>query len=203
MEVLGRAAASHLGRPLREIGLAELYSCFPAAVRVQQRALQLDRDGTPTLTGGMTFAGGPFNNFVLQSSAALMQQLRQSPDELAMVTTVSGMLSKPGLAAWSCQPPSTDGGLLMADLAEEAVGHTPTLPVAAPETAGGTATVVSYTVTFDADEPMRPNRTAIVADLADGSRVAATCDDAEVAGRALTESLVGHPVHVDCTTFTP
>ena len=69
MEVLGRAAATHLGRPLRELRLAEVYSCFPAAVRVQQRALGLDPGGTPTLTGGMAFAGGPFNHFVLQSLA--------------------------------------------------------------------------------------------------------------------------------------
>jgi acetyl-CoA C-acetyltransferase len=203
MEVLGRSAAAHLGQPLRDIRLAEIYSCFPAAVRVQQRALELDVDGTPTLTGGMSFAGGPFNNFVLQSTAALVQHLRQETDELAMVTTVSGRLSKPGLAVWSRNPPAKDGGLLMADLADEAVARTPTLPVASPDAAAGAATVVSYTVTFDADEPLRPNRTAIVADLADGLRVAATCEDADVAGKALTESLVGHSVHVDHTTFMP
>ena len=71
MEVLGRAAATHLGRPLGELRLAEVYSCFPAAVRVQQRALGLDPGGTPTLTGGMAFAGGPFNHFVLQSLTVL------------------------------------------------------------------------------------------------------------------------------------
>jgi len=41
MEVLGRAAEAHLGHALAEIELAEVYSCFPAAVRVQQRALRL------------------------------------------------------------------------------------------------------------------------------------------------------------------
>src|SRR5208283_4782236 len=30
MAVLGRAAEHHTGRPLRELGLAEVYSCFPA-----------------------------------------------------------------------------------------------------------------------------------------------------------------------------
>ena len=58
----GRCASSRL---------AEVYSCFPAAVRVQQRELGLDPDGTPTLTGGMAFAGGPFNHFVLQSLGVL------------------------------------------------------------------------------------------------------------------------------------
>ncbi len=41
MDVLGQAATRALGRPLSEIELAEVYSCFPSAVRVQQRALGL------------------------------------------------------------------------------------------------------------------------------------------------------------------
>ena len=51
MGVLGRAAEAHLGTRLREVRLAEVYSCFPAAVRVQQRELGLDPSGTPTLVG--------------------------------------------------------------------------------------------------------------------------------------------------------
>ena len=113
MAVLGRAAARHLGRPLRDIELAEVYSCFPAAVRVQQRELGLDPAGTPTLTGGMTFAGGPFNHFVLQSLVTLGRRLRagagQPGERLGFVTTVSGMLSKPGLAVWSPDPPAGPG----------------------------------------------------------------------------------------------
>ncbi len=77
MGVLGRAAAGRLGRPLHDIGLAELYSCFPVAVRVQQRELGLPLAGTPTLTGGMAFAGGPFNHYVLLSTVAMGRRLRE------------------------------------------------------------------------------------------------------------------------------
>ena len=127
MGVLGRAAAARLGRPLREIALAELYSCFPVAVRVQQRELDLDQGATPTLTGGMAFAGGPFNHYVLLSTVTMGRRLRAVPGELGLVTTVSGMLSKPGLAVWSATPPA-DGGLV-ADLAAEADAATETRPV--------------------------------------------------------------------------
>ena len=133
MEVLGRAAARHLGRPLCDIELVEVYSCFPAAVRVQQRALGLDLDGTPTLTGGMAFAGGPFNHYALQSLVSLGRRLRADPSELGLVTTVSGMLSKPGLAVWSATPPETEGrSALLADLAVEAAAATDTVPVVEP-----------------------------------------------------------------------
>jgi len=200
MGVLARAAEAHLGVPLRDLSLAEVYSCFPAAVRVQQRELGLDPSGTPTLTGGMAFAGGPFNHYVLQSVVTMGRRLREEPGALGLVTTVSGMLSKPGLAVWSASPP--DGAPLLADLAEEAVAATEVLPVVdtppAEETA---ATVASYTVTYGGTDGLAPVRAVVVADLADGVRTAATCEDAETARLAVAEGLVGQAVNVKDTTF--
>jgi hypothetical protein len=112
------------------------------------------------------------------------------------------MLSKPGLAVWSSTPPPGDGGSLVADLADEAAERTATCPIADPETAHGPATVVSFTVTFDSVDRLRPVRTAIVADLGDGSRTAATCEDASIAQHALTESLIGQTVHIERVAFT-
>jgi acetyl-CoA C-acetyltransferase len=202
MAALGRAAATHLGRPLSEIPVAEVYSCFPAAVRVQQRELGLDPDGTPTVTGGMSFAGGPFNHFVFMAMASVVPRLRAEPAALGLVTTVCGMLSKPGLAVWSATAPSPDRPALVADLTASAQAHTATRPVARPDDAHGPATVASFTVTYDGGTPPAPARTAIVADLADGSRTAASCDDAAIAHLALTESLVGRTVHIADTAFT-
>ena len=73
MHALGTAAAARIGRPLAEVEFQEVYSCFPSAVRVQQRELGLDPSGTPTITGGMAFAGGPFNNFVYQATAEMVR----------------------------------------------------------------------------------------------------------------------------------
>jgi acetyl-CoA C-acetyltransferase len=199
--VLGQAAEAQLGQPLRDLPLTEVYSCFPAAVRVQQRELGLDPAGTPTLTGGMTFAGGPFNNFVLNATAALVGHLREDPGQLGLITTVSGMLSKPGLAVWSCSPPPS--GAPVRDLGPETMAATEVVPVAEPGTAAGRATVVSSTVTYGAADPLAAVRTAVVLDLPDGSRTVATCEDPLIAVQSLSESLIGRDVHVDGTTFTP
>ncbi len=94
MNLLGARAAERIGRPVADVDFAELYSCFPAAVRVQQRALGFGPETTPTVTGGMAFAGGPFNNFVYQATAAMVEKLRASPSSLGMVTTVSGLLDQ-------------------------------------------------------------------------------------------------------------
>ncbi len=205
MGVLGRTAARRLGTPLHELRLAEVYSCFPAAVRVQQRELGLDLAGTPTLTGGMTFAGGPFNHFVLQSHVTLGRRLRAEPAERGLVTTVSGMLSRPGLAVWSATPPPAEERArpLVADLAREVAAATETVPVVeAPPAAPARGTVVAFTVTYGVQDGLDPVRTAIVADLPDGARTAATCEDARTARHAVAEGLIGRAVEVKDTTFS-
>ncbi len=118
MQVVGTAAASHIDRPIAAIDHIELYSCFPVAVRVQQAELGLDPAGTPTMTGGMAFAGGPFNNFVYQATVDVIERVRSEPGSYGAVTAVSGLLTKPALAVWSTEPPAK--GLLVADLVDDA-----------------------------------------------------------------------------------
>ena len=65
--IAGRRAAELAALRLAQLAHFELYSCFPVAVRVQQRELGIPRQRPVTVTGGMAFAGGPLNNFVLQA----------------------------------------------------------------------------------------------------------------------------------------
>ena len=107
--------------------------------------------GTPTITGGMAFAGGPFNNFVYQATAEMVRALRGHPGALGLVTTVCGLLTKPGLAIWSTAP--DDQPALLRDFAREAATET-----AAVEVEGsyqGPATVASATVTYEGLDPVR------------------------------------------------
>ncbi len=194
MEVLGRTAAAHLGQPLSAIELAEVYSCFPAAVRVQQRALQLPADGVPTIMGGEPFAGGPWNNFVLQATAAMIERLRVQRDAYGMVSTVSGLLNKPGLAVYATQPGSSP--LLLGDLAAQAERATPSVELIAGYR--GPARVAAYTVTYDDSAPAR---CTIIADTPAGAHCVATSEDSDLARRVTHEELIGTTVGVDGTRF--
>jgi acetyl-CoA C-acetyltransferase len=192
MEVLGAAAAGRLERPLAAAEIIEVYSCFPAAVRVQQRALGLDPSGTPTVTGGMAFAGGPFNNFVLQSMVPVIESLRAEPDSVGVVTTVSGLLTKPGLGAWSCTPDGRPP--LLGDLAGSAGSATGVVDVMETlDGFDGEATVATYTVTF---EGMVPDRTVAVCDTDDGRRCVAVAEDPALAAEAVTTELIGARVRL-------
>jgi acetyl-CoA C-acetyltransferase len=193
MDVLGRAAASRIGRPVAEVETTEVYSCFPAAVRVQQRELGLDRAVAPTVTGGMAFAGGPFNNFVLQSMAAVIPRVRSDPGSLGMVTTVSGLLTKPGLGVWSAIPDGRPP--VVADLALEAASVTEVVDVVESlDGYRGAASVATYTVTFDGLDPVR---TVALCDTVDGRRCIAISDDPGVAARAVDSELIGTAVEAN------
>jgi acetyl-CoA C-acetyltransferase len=189
MGVLGRATEDRLGRPLADVEFLEVYSCFPAAVRVQQRELALPLDGTPTVTGGMAFAGGPFNNFTYQATCDVVARLRAEPGTVGVVTTVCGLLTKPGIAAWSAVPDGRPP--LLADLAAEAAEATPVLPVLPSHY--GKATVASYTVTYDGD---RPATVKIIADTPAGDRCLAVADDPALAEQAVRSELIGLAVQV-------
>ena len=195
MEVLRSIAEGHLGYPLTDIAPVEIYSCFPAAVRVQQRALGLPTDGVPTITGGEAFAGGPWNNFVLQTTAAMVERVRTTPGEPGLVTTLSGLMNKPGLAVYS-----TDAGpepMLVGDLAEQAAAVTDRRTVRAGYE--GPATVAAYTVLYEGLDPVK---TTVIADTPDGDRCIAHRVDADLAVRVTSEELVGTTIGVDGTAFT-
>lgn len=195
MEVLGRAAEQRLGRPLTECDHVELYSCFPVAVRVQQRELGLPLDGTPTVTGGMSFAGGPFNSFVFQALATMVRRLR-ADGGTGLLTSVSGLLTKPGLGVWSTEP----GGRppLIADLADEVAAVTETRRVVLTST--GSGTIATATVTHQGQDP---TELVAIVDLASGERAVARSDDAALIQRAMSDGVVGDPVHLDAGRLTP
>ena len=189
MRVLGDAAANRLGRPLSSCEHVELYSCFPVAVRVQQRELSLPLDGTPTVTGGMSFAGGPFNSFVFQALATMVRRLREHGGT-GLVTSVSGLLTKPGLGVWSTasdgEPP------LIADLADDVAAATAIETVVVSPS--GPATIVTSTVTHQGQDPVE---LVAIVDLDTGSRAVARSDDRTLIDRALRTGIVGERVDVD------
>jgi acetyl-CoA C-acetyltransferase len=195
MEVLGRAAEAHLGHALSVIGPVELYSCFPAAVRVQQRALRLPVDGVPTITGGETFAGGPWNNFVLQATAAMVERLRAQRDAKGVVSTLSGLVNKPGLAVYGTRPEPSP--MLLGNLADQAAQATPRVELIAEYR--GPARVAAYTVAYGSE--MEPTKCIIIADTPSGARCMASSDDAALARRATREELIGTTVSIDGVRF--
>jgi acetyl-CoA C-acetyltransferase len=194
VEHVGRQLASLGGTPLAEVDHLDLYSCFPIAVRIQQRAFGIDASRQQTVTGGMTFGGGPLNNYVLQSTAKMAQVLRADPGTTGLVTCVSGMLTKFAGALWSTEPPARP--FEAADVTEQVHADMPPRPLV--EVSDAVATVAGYTVTY-ADQA--PVRAIAIVDLPDGTRSIAITDDADLASTMTSEEWCGRRVRVDGWTL--
>ncbi len=178
-----------LGRGLEATDLVELYSCFPAAVRVQQRALGLDPARRVTQTGGMTFGGGPLNNFVIQALVKMVEALRAAPGQHGLVSAVSGLITKQGAALLGPEPSRSFVHEQVTDAARAAQATTRVVRDAA-----GSARVASYTVGAIG---LAPLAVALFLDFEDGRRTLRVVADPELAERGMREELGGLPVEVD------
>jgi acetyl-CoA C-acetyltransferase len=104
-------AASRRALALAEIGVddvahVDLYSCFPSAVELAAAEMGLpldDDDRPPTVTGGLSFAGGPWNNYVGHAIATMAARLRVQPGAVGMVT---GLAGSPASTPSPCTAPS-------------------------------------------------------------------------------------------------
>jgi acetyl-CoA C-acetyltransferase len=185
----GERALAHAGLGIEELAHLELYSCFPAAVRVQQRELGVPPGRAPSVTGGMTFAGGPLNNFVLQAWVRMAQVLRADPGSTGLVSAVSGLLTKQGVSLLSSEPRAP---FCFGDVTAETASRTPR--VALDARAAGEARVASYTVLYEGEKPARA---ILFCDFAGGRRRLVVAEDPELALAGTREELCGRALHID------
>ena len=84
MRLTGKRALEMAGIGLDQIDFIDLYSCFPVAVEIgaEELGLALDDPRGLTVTGGLPYAGGPGNNYVMHSIAVMVQKLRAKPGRL-------------------------------------------------------------------------------------------------------------------------
>ena len=181
-------ALAHVDRPIDEIDYLELYSCFPAAVRVQQRALGLDQKRRVTETGGMTFAGGPLNNFVLQGWIKMVERLREDPGTTGLVTAVSGFMTKQGVSLLGPEPnrPFHFGQVTEAVKADQA-------SISVDPHGEGRARVASFTVVHERDGR---KRVILFLDFDERRRTLRVVEDGDLAEEAMSSELCGREVDV-------
>lgn len=99
------ATLAHAGWRVDDVELLDLYSCFPAAVQVAQQTLGIDPSRDFTVTGGLTFAGGPLNSYCLHALARSVELLRDQPRGRALLSGNGGYFTKHSFLALSANPP--------------------------------------------------------------------------------------------------
>jgi acetyl-CoA C-acetyltransferase len=187
-KLAGERALSHIDVGIEEVDLLELYSCFPAAVRVQQRELGVDPTRLATQTGGMTFAGGPLNHFALQGWVKMVERLRANSGGTGLVTAVSGLMTKQGVSLLGTDPKRP---FLFDNVTEAAAASQSTMTVL--PSVEGKARVAGYTVIHGHDG-MR--KVALACDLDEERRVLVAVDDSDLADEGMQHELCGRAVEL-------
>ncbi len=133
-------------RTLDDISFFDLYSCFPSAVEVgcQEIGLTEDDPRSLTVTGGLPYFGGPGNNYVTHSIAALAAKLRAKPGKFGMVTANGNYLTKHSFGIYSTTP--TQGSWKREDPSSYQRELDDRPKPAFTETPSGAATIETYTV---------------------------------------------------------
>lgn len=164
----------------------ELYSCFPVMPELSSRVLGPLRPAAPTVTGGLTFAGGPGANFMTHGLAAMTERLRGGGTGLLHGVGMFNTRHHAIVLADRPQP----GGYASGGAGGEGVRTMPGVPVT--DEYEGRATIVTYGVAFDRDGAAE--RGIVVADGPAGERVAAAVPAADAASIAALAHLGGQPV---------
>ncbi|MGV9205206.1 MAG: hypothetical protein ACOC44_14435 [Promethearchaeia archaeon] len=91
---------------LEDIHAFDLYSCFPCMVQIAQREIGIPKDDPRplTLTGGLPFFGGPFNNYSMHGIVEAINFVRDNPNKKAMVLANGGYNTKQSIAVYGSEP---------------------------------------------------------------------------------------------------
>ena len=185
------AVLAESGVTIDQVDLIDLYSCFPVAVDMAADAAGLGTDIDLTITGGMAFAGGPYNNYFFQATARAAELLRAGVGRTALLSCVSGILTKQAFALWSADPPPR--GFVRRDVTEEVANMASAQPMPVVQNYSGEAVVAGCTVVHA--RGAAPIAVALL-DTPGGKRTLAVSDAANVLAGMEQDEWVGRQVRV-------
>ncbi|MFZ5720092.1 MAG: acetyl-CoA acetyltransferase [Pseudomonadota bacterium] len=153
MRLTGKRAFEMAGIGLDRIDLIDLYSCFPVAVEIgaEELGLSLDDPRGLTVTGGLPYAGGPGNNYVMHSVAEMHRRLREKPGAYGLITGNGWYLTKQSTGIYSTKRPDKpferqDPAVLQREI--DALPHPEVI-----ETPQGRGVIETYTVVHKREGP--------------------------------------------------
>jgi acetyl-CoA C-acetyltransferase len=192
IRLAGQSALSLAGVGIDDVAHVDLYSCFPSAVQIgaAELGLGLDEPDRPlTVTGGLSFAGGPGNNYVTHSIAAMVDVLRADPGSLGVCTALGWYVTKHAVGIYSTEPPPN--GFRHAHPQQEVDAAPRREPVADYE---GPVTIEAYTVMHERDG--QPAMGIVASLLPDGRRTWANTNEPGLMKSMTREEFVGRPATV-------
>ena len=190
MGLAARGALNAAGMDAADAAHLDIYSCFPSAVQMACHELGIDpwTDSRPlTVTGGLSFAGGPGNNYATHAVCSLVERLREDPGSSGLSTAVGWYMTKHAAAVFAAGEPQRP--LTSVDARGEA-GALPSRQMA--EGRSGSATAEAATVVYDREG--QPTVATLTGVFEDGSRGVAQSTEAGLLSQLAEEPITGQPM---------
>lgn len=187
--IAGNKALDLAGVGVDDLAHVDVYSCFPSAVQVAATELGLDLERPLTVTGGLSFAGGPWNDYVSHSIATIAGRLRDDAGSVGFVTANGGYLTKHAFGVYSTTPPPR-GRFVHRDCQAE-VDDVGSVELVSDHE--GAVRIEGATVMHDRDG--KPEMAYLATRTPERHRAWATSTDDDVIGLVTTDEPVGVAAH--------
>ena len=155
-----------------ELDFVEFYSCFPCVPKMARRVLEWPANKIPTVTGGLTFFGGPYNNYMSHGTAAMTRRLRESRGSVGLLYGQGGFVTKHHALLVATRPPNSSLSTNY-NVQEAADRRRGPAPVVDTEFVGA-AKVETYTIIYDRQGA--PDYAVVFTRTDTGSRVVGRVD---------------------------
>ena len=192
IELGGRLALELADMTMDDIDIVDLYSCFPSAVQLGAQSLGLSLDRQLTRTGGLPFAGGPWNNYVMHAIATTMNDLRSGAGTNGLVWGNGGYATKHSFGVYSTNAPAQS---FRHAKPQDQIDAMPRRELAEGADAVGAVTIEAYTVMHDREgEPETAFASCL---LADGRRAWGSSTDTDLVNAMCHGEWVGRAAVLD------
>ncbi|WP_103729944.1 enoyl-CoA hydratase-related protein [Novosphingobium sp. HII-3] len=173
--------------------LAELYSCFPVVPKLAIPTLGLRDDVEPTVAGGLTFFGGPLNNYMTHGVCAMVRKLRSGAGKTGLLYGQGGVVSKHHAIVLSTElgPAPLDPQFSVQDRADTDRGPVPELV----EDYTGPAAIETYTIDYNPKGGIRHG--VVVGRTPEGKRVIARVRKDDESSMKLLADRASNPIGTD------
>ncbi len=189
-------ALDRAGLTLEEMDAFDLYSCFPCAVSIAKKMLNItEEDPRPlTLTGGLSFFGGPGNNYNLHAVVTLCDMIAVGKTTTGMVTALGWFMQKHAAGIYSALPPKNS--LETMDIEDQNNFLAGPEPMELDPTPSGTGVIETYTIVYNRDQS--PAYAVIYGKTGNGLRfIARTLNEPEIYHTLSDQNMVGKRVSLE------
>jgi acetyl-CoA C-acetyltransferase len=151
IRAMGQRACEMAGVGVDDVAFFDLYSCFPSAVQISRDMLGIPKDDPRplTVTGGLPYFGGPGNNYVGHSIAAMTETLRGNRGKIGLVTANGWYITKHSVGIYSTEPPRRAWARTDPKIDQKVIDAKPKPEFV--EEPSGKASVETYTVMHNRD----------------------------------------------------